>query len=293
MPEKTKARKLEVFGLHCREGQQQLNYVDVFTRVSKAKNGIRQIEVGEKLLALPSMRLLADRGIVEFIAYEGPVGVNPLIFDASTGTERFEPLTGKQVMATRTYGAIDLEHREAIIEYNHRGAKALDIAMLLEETGRKIGLGAQFAVEFNPTVDDSFLAALDRFGRIKLASMKVARPNFDWTDNFDGLSQVGEESNGRTVDLTVAAHRNDSLARGRGIIQYIREMINGKVSSLKGASVEGVREGETAETRISLANHVVHQKTYVKVDANGHEVGEDIQKKLVAFLESRRTARQR
>jgi hypothetical protein len=292
MPEKTKARKLEVFALQCREGQKQLDYGDVFARLTKAKKGVRQLEVGERLLALPSMHFRADREIVEFIAYEGPVGVNPLIFDASTGTERFEPLTGKQVVATRTYGVIDLKFREAIIEYNHRGAKAHDIAILLEETGRKIGMGAQFAVEINPTVDDSFLAALDRFGRIKLANMKVARPNFDWTDNYEGLNQVGAESNGRTVDLTVAAHRNDSLSKSRGIVQYIRQMISGNVSSLKGASVEGVREGETAETRISLANYVVHQKTYVKVDANGHAVTEDIQKKLVAFLESRRRARQ-
>jgi hypothetical protein len=92
--------------------------------------------------------------------------------------------------------------------------------------------------------------------------------------------------------LTVAAHRNDSLSKSRGIVQYIREMISRRVSSLKGASIEGVREGETAETRISLANFVVHQKTYVKVDANGHAVGEDVRKKLVAFLESRRKSRQ-
>jgi hypothetical protein len=236
------------------------------------------------------MRVRAKERIVEFIAYEGPVGVNPLIFDASTGTERFEPLTGKQVIATRTYGVVDLENRETIIEYNHRGAKAHDITVLLEEAGRKSGMGAQFAVEINPTVDDSFLAALDRFGRIKLANMKVARPNFDWTDNYEGLNQVGADSNGRTVDLTVVAHRSDSLAKDQGIVQYIRDMINGKVSSLKGASVEGVRQGEVAETRISLGNYVIHQKISVKVDANGHAVTDDIQSKLVAFLLSRRKA---
>jgi len=237
------------------------------------------------------MQLRTKDGIVEFIAYEGPVGVNPLIFDASTGMERFESLTGNQVIATRTYGVIDINYREAIIEYNHRGAKAHDMAMLLEETGRKIGMGPQFAVELNPTVDDSFLAALDRFGRIKLANMKVARPNFDWTDNYEGLNQVGAESNGRTVDLSVMAHRNDGLSKDQGIVQYIRDMITRKVSSLKGASVEGVRKGEVAETRISLGNYVVHQKISVKVDANGHAVTEDIQSKLVTFLRSRREAR--
>ena len=69
-------------------------------------------------------------------------------------------------------------------------------------------------------------------------------------------------------------------------------MITDKVSSLKGASVEGVRVGEKAETRISLANYVVHQKTSVRVDANGHDVTDDIQSKLLAFIQSRRQARQ-
>lgn len=146
MPQKTKAKKLEVFSIQCREEQKILDYSDVFTRITKAKKERRQLEIRDRLLALPSMHLRTNDGLVEFIAYEGPVGVNPLIFDASTGTEHFEALTGRQVMATRTYGVIDLNYREAIIEYNHRGAKAHDIAMVLEETGRKIGMGPQFAV---------------------------------------------------------------------------------------------------------------------------------------------------
>jgi hypothetical protein len=288
---KTKARKLEVFQLHCREGEKKLDYGDVFARISKTKAATRQLEDGEKLLALPTIRFHDVRKLVELVAYEGPVGVNPLIFDAATGRERFEALSGTQVVATRTYALIDLKSREAIIEYNHRGAKAHDIAALLEETGRKVGFGPDFAVELNPTVDGSFLSALDRFGRIKLANMKVVRPNFDWTDNYEGLNKVGDESHGRAVELTVVAHRNDSLSNRGGIIQYIRQMIEEGVTSLKGAKVVGMRKGETAETTISLANHLVHQKTYVEVDANGHAVSADIQEKLREFQKARAAAR--
>lgn len=236
---------------------------------------------------MPSMRCHDVRKLVELIAYEGPVGVNPLIFDAATGDERFENLTPRQVVATRTYGIIDLKSREAIIEYNQRGAKAHDISQLLEETGRKIGLGADFSVELNPVVDDNFLVALDRFGRIKVAQMKVARPNLDWSDNYDGLSKVGQESNGRTVELAVTAHRYDSLSKNSGIIQFIKDMVGERIPSLKGASVTGNRKGEAAETRISLANYVVHQKIYVEVDHNGHAVTSDIQEKLREFQKSR------
>jgi hypothetical protein len=291
MPRPTKSRKLEVFLLHFRGGEGEFDYADAFARISRAKSATKQLEVGEKLLALPSFRFFPARKLVEFTAYEGPVGVNPLIFDAATGRERFEPLTGSQVVATRTYGVIDLTSREAIIEYNQRGAKAHDIAALMEETGRRVGLGPDLAVEFTPRVDDTFLTALERFGRIKIANMKVVRPNYDWTDNYEGLNQVGDESHGRAVELTVTAHRSDSLSKQGGIIQYIRQMIDERVSSLKGAKVVGVRRGETAETTISLANHIVHQKTYIEVDANGHAVREDIQEKLREFQRSRAQAR--
>jgi hypothetical protein len=293
MPNRTKARKLEVFRLHCRDGENVVDYEDAFTRIARAKPSVRQFEDGDRLLALPRLRFQDVRKLIEFIAYEGPVGVNPLIFDAGTGNERFEPLTDSQVVATRTYGLIDVRRREAIIEYNQRGAKANDIAELLERTGRKVGFTQQFAVELNPVVDEDFLAALGRFNRIKLAQMKVARPNFDWSDNYNGLNQVGAESRGRTVELTVTAHRNDSLSRRTGIIQYIREMIQEGVTSLKGASVVGVRGGETSATRISLANYTVHQKTPVAVDGNGHVISQDIQAKIRDVHRSRVEASRR
>jgi hypothetical protein len=287
MPPIIKSRKLEVFKLHCRQGQTKVDYIESFSRLSRARNSVRQFEVDDKLLALPRLRLNRSTMLVEFIAYEGPIGVNPLIFDSGSGIERFETLTQTQVVATRTYGIIDLNKREAIIEYNQRGAKAQDVGLLLEESGRRLGLGEDFSVEFTPLADDSFLDSIDQFGRIRLATMRVARPNFDWTDNHDGLSQVGAESNGRSVELTVTAHRSDSLAHNKGIIQYIRDMVLESVATLKGATVVGMRHGESAETRVSLANHIVHQKVQVEVDGNGHIVGRDIQNKLREFSHSR------
>jgi hypothetical protein len=285
-------RRLEVFKLHCRN-KTQINYRDVFDKLSKTKLATRQFEAGDRLLALPKLAFLWKSAVVQFIAYEGPVGVNPLIFDSSSGSERFEQLTDTQVVATRTHGVIDLSAREAIIEYNHRGAKANDIAMLLEETGRKSGMGKEFSVELNPLGDQSFLEALDRFARIKLANLKVSRPNFDWTDNYQGMNKVGADSNGRIVELTVTAQRRDSLAKDKGIVAYIREMIVHTVDNIKGASVVGVREGEQAEATISLSRFIVQQNVYVRVDHNGHPITGDIQDKLIEFMEARRSETRR
>jgi hypothetical protein len=290
MPINVKSRKLEAYSLHLRNDDAPVDYAQVLGVIASAPIDARQFQAGDKLVSLPSVVPTAD--IVELTAYEGPVGVNPLIFDAGTGAERYEALDDDQIIATRTYAIFDLSAKEAIIEFNQRGAKARDIAEVLEDTGRRFGIGERFSVELVPAADASFLEALDRFGRIKVARIRVAEPNFDWHDNFENLNMVGSESHARSVELVAVANRNDSLAKDRGAVNYIRQMILAGVRNLKGASVQGVRLGETADTTISLANFVQHQKVNVRVDQHGHVVGQEIKTKLREYLEARRAARE-
>jgi hypothetical protein len=290
MPINVKSRKLEAYSLHLRNDTTPVDYAQAFGMIAGAPIDVRQFQAGDKLVALPSVVLNAD--IVEVTAYEGPVGVNPLIFDAGTGAERYEALDDDQIIATRTYAILDLAAKEGIIEFNQRGAKARDIAEVLEDTGRRFGIGEQFTVELLPVADASFLEALDRFGRIKVARLRVAEPNFDWHDNFENLNVVGAESHARSVELVAVANRNDSLAKERGAVHYIRQMIVAGVRNLKGASVQGVRLGETADTTISLSNYVQHQKVNVRVDQHGHVIGEDIKAKLREYLQARRATRE-
>jgi hypothetical protein len=281
-----KTRKLEVFTLQCRNEDQPVDYTAFLRRIARTRPEARRMELGDKLVALPIARLTGD--IVDFVAYEGPQGVSPLIFQARTGGERYGNLAVGEVMATRTHGVIDLIRREAIVEYNQRGAKASAIAEILEDTARRIGIGDLFTVELLARPDQSFLEALDRFGRIKVANMKVAEPNFDWKDNYENLNIVGDQSHGRTVELTVTANPRDSLSRDHGVVLYIRQMVNRGIANLKGARITGVRAGESADTTISLSNHIQHQKVYVAVDENGHVLSTDIRQKLHSFVEARR-----
>jgi hypothetical protein len=284
-----KSRKLEVYALHCRNEEQPVDYAAAFEAIAQAQFEVRQFQAGDKLVALPSVSVQVDT--VELIAYEGPVGVNPLIFDAATGDERYEPLADDQIVATRTYAIVDLANKEAIVEFNQRGAKARDIAEVLEDTGRRIGLGDKFSVELVPSADASFIEALDRFGRIKVAKVKVVQPNFDWHDNYENMNVIGDRSHARMVELVAVANRNDSLSKAEGVVEYIRQMVALGVKSLKGASVSGTRVGESADTTISLANYVQHQKVSIHMDKHGHGIGSEIREKLRSFLEARRKAK--
>jgi len=287
MSKSTTSRKLEIFALHCHlEKDKTPNYRDFFQRLARAKGKTRQLTFADKLIAIPVMRSQAT-DTVELIAYEGPLGVSPLMFNATPEKARIATLEASAVVATRTHVIFDLRSREAVVEYNQRGAKAHDIAEVLEAAARTMKLGEQPAVELNPVTDDSFLQAIDRFGVIKLANLRVAEPNVDWTDNYNHLTAVANDSNARTVELSVTAHRNDSLARDHGVMQYIRAMIGDRLSALKGARVVGIRSGEEAQTTVSLANHIQHQKVFVQIDENGHIVSSDILKKMHAFLAAR------
>jgi hypothetical protein len=290
MPINHKPRKLEVYSLHLRNENAPVDYQQAFAAIAAAAFDVRQFQAGDKLVALPSVDLNCD--VVEVTAYEGPVGVNPLIFDAGTGAERYERLDEDQIIATRTYAIFDLTAKEAIIEYNQRGAKARDIAEVLEDTGRRRGIGEQFSVELVPAADASFLEALDRFGRVKVARLRVAEPNYDWHDNYENLNIVGADSHARSVELVAIANRNDSLAKDGGAVNYIRQMISHGARNLKAASVQGIRLGETADTTISLANYVQHQKVNVRVDQHGHVIGADMKAKLREYLEARRAVRE-
>jgi hypothetical protein len=47
---------------------------------------------------------------------------------------------------------------------------------------------------------------------LRIAALKVARPNYDWTNNYDYLSQVSAESDARNVEIVMTANRGSSLS---------------------------------------------------------------------------------
>lgn len=279
-------RKLEVYSLHGRTPAGPINYQDFFAHVSRVPALDRYDELGTRLVAIPVLDLI--RHSVFLIAYEGERGLNPLIFNADRARERIQRLRSGEIVATKTHALIDLQSREAILEYNHRGAKASDIARVLQTIGQRLDGYSDLALDLNPVVDEEFLRAIERFERIRLADLKVARPNVDWTENYDHLSRVAAESDARTVDMTLVASRGESLARDRGIIQIIRDMIRASISGLKGARIVGVREGERSETSISIGRYIEHQKSDVPLTEDGHVSTPDLRKAMGQFMSGRR-----
>jgi hypothetical protein len=291
MPRGYTTRKLEVFALHIRSDEGSVDYRELFRWLASVDAEDRSHMIGDRLVAIP--RLSVDDQCATLRAYEGERGINPLIFNATLARERIQRLRSGEIVATKTHALISLATREAIVEYNHRGAKAVDIAQVLEIVSRRRADFDDVTIELNPVADEAFVQALERFRRIRIASMRMARPNVDWTDHYNNLTAVAAESEARTVEVTFSADRGRSLAREGGVVKFIRDLAADTLSIFKGARIIGVREGETAETTISLGHFVEHQRISVRMTQDGHVEDADIERKIREYLNSRRRARNR
>jgi hypothetical protein len=278
-------RKLEVWSVHARLGDEPVpDYADMLTALSTLDPTERKWESEDKVVALP---LLTVRNqVATLIAYEGPRG-QPIIFDTEDGTERSQPLAPGEIVATKTHAVIDIARREAIIEYNHRGARAADIAVVLGVSGRQIRGWSGLFVDLVPKVDRSFVEGLEAFDRVRVAGFAVSRPNTDWTQWDDVFARSAADSGAHSAQVEYRAPRGRSLHQGSGVVRFIRERTVDGIASLKSAFVTGTRHGESAETRITTGDHKEHQRVAVRLDPEGKVQDADIERRLAEYHEER------
>src|SRR5437762_3222161 len=156
-------RKLEVFHLHLRNGDADVDYPVVFRALQKIPRRQRIQDRIDRMVALPTIEIRPST--VFLIAYEGPIGMKPLLFDRLRGTRRVDDLSDAEVVATRTHALVDLKRREVIVEYNQRGAKASDIAEAIDDIAARATEWKSLAVELNPVADAKFEEAVNDLWR--------------------------------------------------------------------------------------------------------------------------------
>lgn len=278
-------KKIELYSLHARIGEEPTDYTQLFDLLSAYPAAARQHLFGGRLIAIPTMRRDGNRVFIH--ALEGDVNVNPMIYDQVLVEARTESLEQNEVLVHKTHAILDLGTRDAVVEYNQRGAKASDLAFLMEVVARRMQGFEDLTLDLNPVAGQEFEEAIERFERIRLASVKLARPNADWTDRYNQLTGIAAESGARFIQIEVVAGRSRSLEKSTGVINQIRELLRYPVSMFKGAKISGVRTGERAQTSISLERYIEHQRIAVKLTPSGHVDVDDIESKMVEFLNSR------
>jgi hypothetical protein len=149
------ARKIEAYRLDSIVDDQAADYAALFRYIADARPPMRVLEKSGKLVAIPELSISGTR--VSLIAFEGARGMHPLIFDVASAASFVQGLAANEIVATKTHAIIDFGRREAVIEFNSRGARSSDIARVLENSARHRSGWEELTIELSePCRDEEF-----------------------------------------------------------------------------------------------------------------------------------------
>jgi len=276
--------KLELYSLSAHVRGRAVDYKRLFAALRGVPLESRVRETLDRVYALSNVSY--GKRFIHMEVLEGPKGYDPRIFNMKQQSERIEELGENEVLVTKTHCAFDPSRRVASIEYVHRGAKASHVALLLSSCLRGPSW-PDLDLELSPVPKPSFLRALKDLDQIKIASVTMARPNFDWEDDGEELAEeIADESEARAVTIEVHAMVGGGLARGKGLVQYIRRAARRVFPTLKSAYVEGTRTDGKGRNRVSLSKYTEHTRVTIDKDRHGHVSTSGVRAAMSEYLSS-------
>jgi hypothetical protein len=274
-------RKFEAYAMHAHQDTPAV-YADLFRRLSEVPRQRRQVKIADLVIGFPIVEADGPRYFIQSV--EGGDS-SALVYNVDTGRTRENILGASELLSEASHMVVAPTKRRAVIEYVRRGPKAALISVAIEGIlrGAYPELG-NLNFEMTPVIAKNFVSEINSFDRIRLARIRVAKPNAGWTDHYTGLSDLMEESGGDKGEIGVRAIDGRSLNRNAGVVKAIKDVVADAQPYLDDASVTGTREGETAETTIRAKKHIVHTKASVEADDAGVASAEDIRTRLTRFL---------
>jgi hypothetical protein len=277
------SRKLDLYTLHAHLDKEPPNYTRLFRRLAELEPNDREMLDEDRLIAISQITIA--NGVVRLVVLEGPVGVVPTIYNIERQRERRQPLRPGDVVVNRTHVLIDVDSRRTIVEYNQRGAKANDVAKVLQHSARRIKAFSKLQLSVTPVLGSAFTEAIDAFDRIKAASVKLVQPNYGWSDWVDPLTGAADDSDAAAANVEFTAKRNGSLSKRRGVIGFLRQTSTMAKSPVESATVLGRRPDDEADTRISSRGYTEHRRVSVARRADGQADDDDTFEAMAEFDE--------
>lgn len=257
-----KAIPVYLYSLNARTRSGVIQYAHLFERV--ASEGVSRTvrEVSRELnYALDISRNHDEVGQSQ-VVFTGTVVAGsaesvPLFFDYTTGkTEVGETPAGKWLaQQSRVYISVSQSHRYVALEGGRNGVTAVRLGHYFGLLAESL-LGLQSAeVDIIPVQSESLRDEIESFERIRQATAIVSRPNFDWSDFSDKLSDLAEESVGHEAEATVTAARGEGLSKRRGIVHTILGGIGTGSAAIRDFRVTGRKPNADRDTTISSKKH--------------------------------------
>lgn len=269
-------RTVRAFVCHGRVlGGEILDYVDYFDWVGHLPPAETLVELGAELSAAIDAAH-SEGGLWYFRLVSGNPGVAPLFYSERSGSTEELEIDESRWVATATRLVVDPSSRLVALEIARGGLGAANIERFFSRISARGAFGERTTIDLNPLPSPSFAQELDKFTRIREASLVVRRPNTDWDEADDVLSSLADNSAGHQASVGVQAARGESLRKGRGIVQLIRDHLTRPLSNVADARVTGVQEGSTAPTTVSLERHQLHARVDVPRPVTSRQADEII-----------------
>lgn len=285
----SKRVKLELFSIHGHVGNEPVDYVALFRDIAATDPKARFEVVGDRVVGIPFLR--EHEGKLFFSAYTGAAESTFLVLDLNAATEEERGLESGKVIVRKTLGVVDPAKREAVVQFVFHGIGAGQVARVFENIARlaKPSLYEDLSLEFVPIAGRSFLEELEAFSRIQSASVRLARPNYDWQEYGETLETLGQESGARTLEISAVATRNGTLSKRDGLIGLLRDLIGRGRGIIKAAFVKGATANEAGLVTLSLDRHIESRNVEVPATATGQPTEAIVQDLAVQFLDGRPT----
>lgn len=244
------------------------------------------LQEGKRNVAIGQAKIIDDR--LFLIVYTGDTEKSILFFDLAEQTEITTPNTPRRFQARKTHIIIDPHQRLTLIETGRSRIKADDLAKIIEDRARTMDAYASLELSLSPVAAKEFIEAIDTMDRIQAATVSIARPNVDWTDNLNALTQLADESDGKAIDATVRAKRGASLSKEKGLIPNIKAWVSDKMSAVSSARIKGEKGDTGGLTVLNLTDYVESVTVPVETKSDtGLPLDTVLEERLNEYLDSR------
>lgn len=254
---------IRYYSLHIRNQLGPIQYSDFFSKLSDFIN--IEVKVSKDYsIALTSIEKYGD--YFELTLLSGDPTARAIFFDSKEKQASIEDSSAPRWVAkpTRVLIYTNDDHRIVAME-NRRGCVT---PLMLERFLMRLNLPeySNRSVEITPIVSKSLVQEIEAFERIRVASIEIVRPNFDWSDHADKLHELAEESHAESSTAEVKAARGESLSTKTGMVKIISQQAHTDNPNIKNARITGKKIGDSQEQTISISNH--QERSTANFDSN-------------------------
>lgn len=224
---------------------------------------------GNRLVAIVEQQVIKGLHGILFVSGEKEGSI--LSLDLQTVDLEEQSAEDGQVFVQSRWIAVDAEKRVVAVEVNRPTVGIDDVRFLLEELAKEYSKSNNVEIELNLAINPKFIDEVERFTRIREASITLSRPNSDWTDVANRWVEDMQSSGVKDLDLAARASRGQSLDKSSGLISLIKDVARAPHSFVKNMRVTGNVKGMEKEQTASLKRNKVTSVARLDLQKNRDE----------------------